>query len=165
MNIGHWTAWHRWHWWGSNPEIRDQCCNIAASALRSCRICSFEYIHPAVKYILWNFKCVAAQMKQRSMLPLAVGSDVFLHKILDFRFIQFKSKTQIGQRSMLPLAVMCFHTRPWFLLPFSLQWVSADKSRLIQGSPPSLPCPKTLGHRIGGCLVQQIEKQARTIWH
>ena len=65
----------------------------------------------------------------------------------------------------MPLAVMCFHTRPWFLLPFSLQWVSTDKSRLIQGSTPSLPCPKTLGHRIGGCLVQQIEIQDRTIWH
>ena len=95
----------------------------------------------------------------------AIGSDVFSHKILDFRFIQFKSKTQMRQRSMLPLAVMCFHTRPWFLLPFSLQWVSADKSRLIQGSTPSLPCPKTLEHRIGGCLVQQIEIQDRTIWH
>ena len=33
----------------------------------------------------------------------AIGSDVFSHKILDFRFIQSKSKIQIRQRRMIAI--------------------------------------------------------------
>ena len=75
---------------------------------------------------------------------------------------------QKRRRGMSPLAVMCFHTRPSFLLSLSLQWFSADKSRFIQGS--TRLCHRhylvqTLGHRIGGCLVQHIEIQATIFLH